>query len=295
MARAAQEHLKGLAARLKEAVASRGTQAEAASMVDVSLAQMQNYLAAKYEPPMRTIAWIAAWSGFNLDWLLTGNGPKRTPETAAANPQLHDAIRLMGQSSIALRKMHPTESPEALSKISDVYAATEKQVAWSALRAEFEITKEAFRAEARTRDLVFSEARLLKVLRVQEQAKASLRKMIGDSIDHADLALLVSLLMRELVLLPIEDDEEWSELCGACIGWAGAAVRAALAAIASTGELSSHSRAVEASMAIHALVFRHAKEVGLEKVLDQHAPLSASARAHAATAPKKSARRKRGG
>jgi hypothetical protein len=111
MPRPVRKHLKNLANRLREVAEAVGTQAEAARLAGVSLTQMQNYLAARSEPRTETLARLAVSSGFSLEWLISGSGPKRSSEASDGGTTVGDLFLAIAGSPTA-SKAHPGGTKE---------------------------------------------------------------------------------------------------------------------------------------------------------------------------------------
>lgn len=83
MPRPVRDDLLALASRMREAAKAIGTQEAAGRAIGVSLPQMQRYVSARSEPPMKVAAALATAAGFTVEWMLTGKGPKLFSEQMA--------------------------------------------------------------------------------------------------------------------------------------------------------------------------------------------------------------------
>lgn len=75
------------------------TKAEAARIAGKSTDQLSGYVKGKNEPAFTPLANLAAATGYSLDWLATGEGPKR--RKSASEPIPFDADRMRLASKIA--------------------------------------------------------------------------------------------------------------------------------------------------------------------------------------------------
>lgn len=137
-----------MAERLRRVAEVLGTQALAARYAGVSLSQMQNYVGARSEPSVEVLARLAASSGFNLEWLLSGDGDDRwgDPLPLTNNASLERIHWALGGSPTAMRMMYPNnpeegaESHRNLGKAADTIKRTLTTALASGGREEVALT-----------------------------------------------------------------------------------------------------------------------------------------------------------
>lgn len=79
---------EAFAERLRLVVAAIGTQAEAAEVAGVSLAQLKNYLSGTSAPGFIAVGRLAVRAHIRLEWILTGEGSKE-----AGDGPVHESLR----------------------------------------------------------------------------------------------------------------------------------------------------------------------------------------------------------
>lgn len=111
---------EGLAVRIRAMVDAAGSQPAAAKLAQLSVRQIAAYVAGESAPPLLPIARLATSLGFDLNWLISGEGePHRMTPTAEAMAAIAaDAKRATGfmrmsriaaQIAARLRDVHGAE------------------------------------------------------------------------------------------------------------------------------------------------------------------------------------------
>lgn len=91
--RAVRDDLLPIAARIREATKVIGTQVAAAKAAGVSPRQVRSYVSARSKPDADVLVRLADAAGFTLEWLVTGEGPKRRDEAAQLEAPFSEPVR----------------------------------------------------------------------------------------------------------------------------------------------------------------------------------------------------------